>query len=143
MAVRAQLDVQVNRERLLALGHPGGPVYAHWLKVLMRIDARAKENLSGSMVKVRTGNLRSSQSVPVVLVVGTTIVGISQNTASYAAAVHDGTRPHPILPVRARVLRFTPAAADAPVFAVAVMHPGTQPKPFLREAMHEVLRLGV
>ena len=56
--------------------------------------------------------------------------------ARYAGFVHEGTRPHVIFPRRARALRFN--VAGRTVFAAKVNHPGTKPRPFLREAAAEV-----
>lgn len=50
----------------------------------------------------------------------------------YAGYVHDGTPPHVIVPVRAKVLRFT--TQGRVVFARRVNHPGTRPNPFLTDA---------
>lgn len=131
----------MNREALLAVGAPGGPVYNHWVMLMARIDMTAKRKLSNDMVNVRTGNLRSSQAAPVIIVRGNTIVGVAENTAAYAYYVHEGTRPHEIRPVRAKVLRFTPRGAQAPIFRPLVNHPGTRARPWLRTAMEEVLAL--
>lgn len=57
---------------------------------------------------------------------------------AYAAAIHDGSRPHDIRPhdirpSRRRALRFV-RGSDF-VFARVVRHPGTAPRPFLDQAL--------
>ena len=133
----------ISHEALLGLAAPGGPVYNHWLRLMLRIDAAAKRNLSGHMVHVRTGNLRASQSAPTILSRGPLIVGVAENKASYALYVHEGTGQHEIRPRRAKVLRFTPTGGGRPVFRPMVMHPVTKAKPFLMDAMIEVVATGV
>lgn len=49
-----------------------------------------------------------------------------------AALHHDGTRPHEIVPRRARLLRW--AKAGVVYFATRVQHPGTRPNPYLEDA---------
>ncbi len=48
--------------------------------------------------------------------------------------VHEGTRPHEIVPRRARVLAFT--VGGEKVFATRVSHPGTRARPFLTSVLH-------
>ena len=57
--------------------------------------------------------------------------------APYSAYVEFGTRPHLILPKRARALRFE--VDGEVVFARRVHHPGTQPQPFLFPAVYEAI----
>jgi hypothetical protein len=53
---------------------------------------------------------------------------------SYAASVHEGSEPHPILPRRARMLRWPGPGGD--VFAASVRHPGTRRgRPWMRDAL--------
>jgi hypothetical protein len=59
-------------------------------------------------------------------------------SAPYAVYVHEGTRPHPIDPSRATVLRF-PAKSGMIVFTPHVEHPGTRAQPFLVEALRQVI----
>lgn len=67
-------------------------------------------------------------------------------TASYAAAVHQGSRPHEIKPKRATLLRFAVAERKSTgepglVFAKRVQHPGhPQGNPFLLRALRQALR---
>jgi len=57
--------------------------------------------------------------------------------APYSAYVEFGTRPHLILPKRARALRFE--VDGEVVFARRVHHPGTQPQPYLFPAVYEAI----
>lgn len=136
------LRLEVDRAALIALGTtPSGPVYQHMTRVLTRVDARAKQLLSGPMVAVRTGNLRSSQAPPRIVVSGSSIKGVIENTASYAIFVHEGTRPHTIEPRRVKVLTGW-TFNGAPVFAKKVNHPGTKARPWLRVSLSEVAGTG-
>lgn len=56
----------------------------------------------------------------------------------YAAAVHNGTKPHVITPTNANVLHFQIGGED--VYAMSVHHPGTRGQPFLTDAL-ELARL--
>lgn len=58
-------------------------------------------------------------------------------TASYAAAVHEGTRPHVIRARPGGTLAFK--VGGNTVFAQSVNHPGTRPRPFLTNAAREVI----
>lgn len=132
--------VTVYPERLYQLGHgPSGGVYVYILRLATKVDTRAKMYLSNDLVKVRTGNLRSSQAPPIVTSEAAGAVrAIIQNTASYALVVHEGSRPHQIVPRSKKVL--TGWVYDgAPVFTPRVNHPGTTGRPWLRRALTDVM----
>lgn len=57
--------------------------------------------------------------------------------APYAVYVVNGTAPHEIRPVNARVLAFQ--AASQMVFTSIVHHPGSAPNPFMQNAAQEAL----
>lgn len=134
------LVLHVDPNSLVGLGtRAGAPIHAHFTATLLRIDRRAKEYVSGSMLKVRTGNLRSSFSPPRVIVTGGRIVGILENTASYAEALHNGSKPHEIRARNVKVLTGW-TYQGSPVFTPVVHHPGTKAKPFMRQAMIDVVR---
>jgi len=59
-------------------------------------------------------------------------VGDLDDSVPHARFHHDGTNPHVIRPVRAKMLRFT--VGGAVVFARVVNHPGTKPNPYLVDA---------
>ena len=76
---------------------------------------------------------------------GATVVA----SAAYARYVEEGTRPHIIKPVRARVLAWGGArrltgslrtGARPTAFARIVHHPGSRPKPFLRPAAVQAMQ---
>jgi len=56
----------------------------------------------------------------------------------YAAAVHEGARPHVIRARRASLLRFYWPKVGRVVFFPKVNHPGNRPNPFLSNAAHRV-----
>lgn len=56
----------------------------------------------------------------------------------YAAAVHEGARPHIIRARRAPVLSFFWPKVGRQVFFKSVNHPGNRPNPFLSNAVHRV-----
>lgn len=58
---------------------------------------------------------------------------VGAGNVRYAAFVHDGTRAHEIRPRRRKTLRFVSGGGF--VFARRVHHPGTSPRPFIREAV--------
>lgn len=58
-------------------------------------------------------------------------------TADYAAPVHEGSRPHRIVARRAEYLHFWWHGRE--VFRKSVWHPGTRPRPFLRNAGEAVV----
>ncbi len=57
--------------------------------------------------------------------------------AGHAKFVHGGTKPHVIRARKAKALRFQ--AGGKTVFARSVNHPGTEPEPFLTEALEREL----
>ena len=90
------------------------------------------------LVRRRTGNL--GRSIHIASKSATSVVVVA--SASYAADVEFGTRPHTITPKAKKALRFaaspggarlsgTPRKGAAVVFAKVVHHPGTRPYPFL------------
>jgi HK97 gp10 family phage protein len=98
-----------------------------------------QQKLSGSVLKVRTGVLRSSinykveqSSTSVTATVGTNV--------KYAAINEFGGRtpPHEILPKKARALAFE--LNGKTIFAMSVHHPGSKipERSFLRSALKEM-----
>ena len=82
---------------------------------------------------ILTGELRASlfsrQTSPYRMEIGA--------TAPHAIPVHQGTRPHIILPVRASVLRFE--VGGKVVFARRVQHPGTRPNPYVKRTVDRLV----
>ncbi len=88
-------------------------------------------------VPVRSGFLRSTiQEEPATGSGRNAVTGGVIATAPYARFVHDGTRPHLIVPRRSSVLVFE--IGGRTVFTKRVHHPGTRPNPFIRDAMEAV-----
>lgn len=56
----------------------------------------------------------------------------------HALLHHEGTRPHVILPVKAKMLHFKVGGVD--VFVHQVNHPGTRPNHYLTDNLKEALR---
>lgn len=76
-------------------------------------------------VSDEAGTLRDSHDVDPPVDAGNVIAADIHADAAHAEFVRDGTRPHVIVPVRARVLRFE-VGGDV-VYAARVNHPGTAP----------------
>lgn len=91
-------------------------------------------NRATVLAPVDTGRLRSSGDMRVKRgskkVVGEVIFDVN-----YAAAVHEGSRPHTIRARKRKSLRFV--VGGQVIYAKAVHHPGTRPRPFLRTALEE------
>lgn len=143
---------QIYRDRLVLVSQPGGALWLHMVKIMAEIDSRAKYYLEGVMVHKQSGNLLSSQGPPTVLQVGGNILGVLENHASYSLPVHEGSVPHEIRPKTKPWLHFQVSTLNYAagtgggrtgtgqfVMTKLVHHPGTEPRPFLRQAMDEVL----
>lgn len=114
------------------LNSPTGEVGVFTLKLGNEVAAVAR-----AMAPRVTGTLaRSIRVFPIQL--GQNPSAYVAAEAPYALAVHEGTAPHPIDPVNARVLRF-PSKAGVIVFTPHVDHPGTVAQPFLRDALVAVV----
>jgi hypothetical protein len=136
----ADIDLTLYRDRLMSLGSgPVGPIFRYMVTLGARVDARAKRNASGPIVKVRTGNLRASIHTDIRTTAGT-IKGVVQADAPYALAVHGGQKPHTIVPRRAGGVLAWRSPGGQPRFARRVQHPGTHARPFLTDALHSEIR---
>lgn len=85
---------------------------------------------------VDTGRLRGGHQLRM-RSTGLKIRAEVSNSVRYAMDVHDGTAPHVIRAKPGRALRFT--VGGRTVFATAVQHPGTKPRPWLALALRETL----
>lgn len=112
---------------------PAGPIFRRMVTVGAAVETAAKRNASGTMVGVRTGNLRSSIAAGTPEVRGSLLTVTVEASAPYALAVHEGTAPHDIVPTSKRVLAWQ--GPTGPGFAHRVHHPGTKARPFLRDAL--------
>lgn len=71
------------------------------------------------------------------------------NTANYAIPVHQGSRPHDIVPRRAKVLRWpvkgsarlsgAAKSGGAVIFARRVHHPGNKPNPWIIRGLQKAI----
>jgi hypothetical protein len=126
-----------------ALQHTFGTARGRFDQLLMRALHRTAE-LAASYAKLstlyrsHTGALRSSITETVfggmggIAGAGADMAARVAATAPFAAFVENGTRPHVILPRRAKVLRFIQNGAVR--FSRGVFHPGTEPRPFMAQA---------
>lgn len=82
-----------------------------------------------------TGDLGRSHVKTPIVVEGERVVAGVEATAEYATFVHEGTRPHPIVPKRGKFLAWIPRGSGAKtIFARSVMHPGTKAQPWLAKS---------
>jgi hypothetical protein len=107
------------------------------LRAFHRSLTRRIANQARADVPVRTGNLgRTIGELPQVYTPFRVTGGV-EATADYAAAVHEGSRPHIIRARRADALHFWWQGRE--VFRKSVFHPGTRARPFLRNAARRVV----
>lgn len=108
-----------------------GLLYAAMLRTVEVASTYAKQS---PLYRSHTYTLRSS--IKGLVVGGFGGVGAPTGrviaNAPYAKFVEEGTRPHLILPRRAKVLRFVQNGVVR--FARGVFHPGTEPRPFMKDA---------
>lgn len=89
---------------------------------------------AGGLKRSIRSNVEMRQAGPTGVIIADAVRPGSISRTSYAASVHEGSRPHGITPKRARMLRWPGPAGD--VFARRVSHPGTRRgNPFLRDAL--------
>lgn len=100
---------------------PGSPPHGR-----SRINYSTGELASGIVSKVRTvSNEREGQVIAI---------------PKHAIYVHKGTKPHIILPKKAKMLHFFWARKNAFVFLTKVSHPGTKANPFLWKALKRTMK---
>ena len=110
------------------LREPHGLVGRHLAKRGAMIVAAAKRQ-----VGVKTGALRASIHMRYVRRGPGQAIQVG-SPLKYALAHHEGTRPHLIVPNRARVLRFS--AGGRVVYTHAVRHPGTRANKYLTDNLY-------
>lgn len=115
-------------QRMLRL--PGGIVYRDMTRRLLRVEAEAVRRAPGSMGTTIRAQIRSGTGGDF-----EGVISVNHRAAIYVTA---GTRPHMIRPRRpGGVLRFT--VGGRVVYAKYVMHPGTKPNSFLKDALRAAL----
>ena len=92
------------------------------------------EKLSGNPIKRQTGVLRNS-IFERTAESATAVSAVTGTGVRYAKFLEEGTSPHVILPVRAKMLSFM--AGGTRVFARKVNHPGNRAFRFLRDSLQE------
>lgn len=116
------------------------PVLKHLMGIGFKIEARAKGLTNNVMVGVVTGRLSGSITTVAAQRNGGPVVLVGTNV-EYAIYVHEGTRPH--WPPRAPIAAWLGAKGGDPrqAFLVqrAISRRGTPPRPFLLQAMREVV----
>jgi hypothetical protein len=126
---------------------PDGPVGRRVIEGAQRVQTAAKLQVRRGHVHAGTRDLGAKSSGPSLVdtIVKRTIasgptefrvrVGSSK---PYALFVHNGTRPHLIVPRRSTVLVFW--SGGGTVFSRRVHHPGTAPNPFLVDNLPLAIR---
>lgn len=120
---------------------PNGDVAKDLAQRAIRVQSKARQLVSGSMVKVRTGRLRSSITWEI-RSTSRGLVAVVGSNVEYAQYVHDGTgiygpRGAMIRPVNKKMLSWKDPDSGQRIFAKAVR--GSRPRPFLREALDAAL----
>lgn len=129
-------DIQIEFENLrdfIETMRKAPPRYRRAFDVLLGRNAGRIAGEASRRAPMRTGRLRSS--------IRARRSGELQyevdSSAPYAGYVEKGTRPHVILPVRAKALRFRVGSQE--IFAKRVEHPGTNPQAFFGPAVESAL----
>ena len=113
-----------------------------------RLLAKVEANLSGDVLRTRSGALKASIAASLTVDASTAVAEVASAGVPYAAIQEYGGRtpPHDIVPVKARALAFAGAAGT--VFARRVHHPGSTipPRPYLGsalDALHDDIASGL
>lgn len=104
---------------------PSGPAFR-----LVRAVQSETQAIANRATPVDTGRLRGANELTPIVVQGEKVVGGVENKTKYAMFVHEGTKPHVIVPRRRKVLAWVPRGGNT-VFARRVEHPGTKAQPWL------------
>lgn len=134
---------ELNRAELQRQFRQGGMVFV-WTTTRV---VRPIRNLAVLYAPVDTGYMRNTLATATVSSAALQVTGMVGATAKYAEYVHEGTRPHVIVPRTKKALAFKGHVAPNTVgksgmqlvFTRTVNHPGTKGRPFLRRAMQEVV----
>jgi len=118
-----QLEKSLKNEPIVALQEINNAIKKSALKI---------QSLSQKLSPVNTGALRQSiqsRFEP--------LKGIVEAKAKYAIYVHEGTRPHDILPVNKMALANV---RKGQFFGKRVKHPGTTANPFMKKSLEEAVQ---
>lgn len=130
----AQVNIKhkMNRSYVkAALTHSPGVRRAMLLRGVA-VQTAAKQRLNEAPRRIDTGRLRNSIQLQEVPKRGVISVRVGTNV-DYALVIHNGSRPHIILPRNASVLSWV--GPTGRVFATRVNHPGFPANPFLRDGL--------
>lgn len=123
------LDIRWNYPKLdKLLNSPRGTVGAYLFVKGVKIREAAR-----GQVGVDTGRLKASIHVRQGRSGPGQYVEVG-SPLSHALAHHEGTRPHVILPNRAKTLRFT--SGSRVIYTRKVNHPGTRPNRYLTDQLY-------
>lgn len=117
---RKELDTLLNSP----LGLVGRHLAAKGRKIVVAAKAQVGVDTGRLRASIHMRHLRSAAGQYIE-------VGSSER---HALAHHEGTRPHMIVPNRARVLRFS--AGGRVVYTHMVRHPGTRPNKYLTDNLY-------
>lgn len=109
-----------------------GPIGRDLSRRLRTVEFRARMSAG-----IKTGELRARMHTEK-SVVKQGLQGRVGSPVKYAAAHHEGARPHVIKPRHGKYLRFV--VAGHVVFATRVNHPGNRPNPYLTRWLREAVR---
>ena len=118
---------------------------------MMGLLALAATDEAKALVPKKTGNLYRTIRTGNITDKSAQIKAGGDGTVGYAAHVEFGTKPHTILPVRAKALAWGGArrlsgnlksGARPEFFAARVEHPGTSPQPYLVPGAKRALERG-
>jgi hypothetical protein len=128
------MPVTIDQSAVNDLFDTGGPIDAYIEQLAGGIQDQA------AVQAPRSGRAHTDGTAPLADSIITVKVGPASwqvvAESPHALFVHEGTRPHPIDVVRAKVLMDVETGE---VFGVHVDHPGTEANPFLVRAMTYVI----
>lgn len=136
------VNVVVNGAALATLlKGQNGPVYSDMIRRAQLVQDAAKKQIRMGRVRSGSGSAGTNLRNTVIKRVVKHGDGIALIVGSYSPIAllhHNGTRPHVILPKRAKILAF-PASSGGVIFARKVNHPGTKPNRYLTDNLHLAL----
>lgn len=128
------VNFHLDYQRLLTLAATAPNLAQETMELALLKSCRLVQSVARAKHRFRTKKGCLEKSVEFTVIPGTLegIIQLNESVAPYAAWVHDGTRPHLIVPKAKRALRWSGSAGF--IFAKRVHHPGTKKDQFLYEA---------
>lgn len=129
------VKIHINQSQVDGLFSADGPVARDMTRRATNVQLAARRQ-----VRVRSGRLRRNiiKRGPLPNSRGGQTVEVGAYNLDYALIHHEGSAPHTIVPVKAKVLHFKVGGVD--VFVKQVNHPGTAPNRYLTDNLKEALR---